>query len=101
MKELKKHIDEEITKLEAWDKSKTLTDWGKGRIFAFKEISEQLKLCEVGVTLPNIYDGSLNSKRIKEIDIIAENWNVDKSTVRRLFCDGADWYKQQIKDSGN
>jgi len=71
-------------------------------------INQRVKLLEkqcdmhiVGVELPNMYEGSLNSKRIKEIDTIADGYLVSKSTVRSIFCEGAEWYKKQIKDNGN
>ena len=46
--------------------------------------------------LPNIYEKEFNSERIKIINTLSDNYNVDKSTVRSLFCDGADWYKQKL-----
>lgn len=39
----------------------------------------------------NIYLGELNVHRIEAIDKTAELYSITKSTVREVFCKGADW----------
>ena len=40
---------------------------------------------------PDIYSGKLNSQRIKRYLNLAELYNIEESTVREIFCKGADW----------
>lgn len=46
--------------------------------------------------LPNIYEGTLNNDRIKIIRTLSDNYNVSIDTIRGLFNDGADFYKQTL-----
>ncbi len=41
--------------------------------------------------LPDIYSGALNEERIYKYRKLAEDYNVQLSTVRDIFCAGADW----------
>jgi len=53
--------------------------------------------CCVGEkSLPNIYEGTLNNDRIKIIRTLSDNYNVSIDTIRGLFNDGADFYKQTL-----
>ena len=41
---------------------------------------------------PDIYQlGELNTKRIARYRKLAENYTIEESTVRDIFCKGADW----------
>ncbi len=40
---------------------------------------------------PNIYAGKLNSQRINRYQNLAELYNIETSTVREIFCKGAEW----------
>tara|TARA_R110000744_G_scaffold195512_2_gene314603 strand:+ start:6077 stop:6556 length:480 start_codon:yes stop_codon:yes gene_type:complete len=46
--------------------------------------------------LPNIYEGDLNNDRIKKIRALADNYNISIDTVRSLFNDGSDFYKNTL-----
>ncbi len=39
----------------------------------------------------NIYIGELSIERMKAIDIVSEKYSITKSSVREIFCKGADW----------
>ena len=60
------------------------------------KVEETINSAQCCTELPNIYEKEFNSERIKIINTLSDNYNVDKSTVRSLFCDGADWYKQKL-----
>ena len=64
--------------------------------FIDKKYTKAINYTHSCTELPNIYEKEFNSERIKIINTLSENYNVDKSTVRSLFCDGADWYKQKL-----
>ena len=46
----------------------------------------------------DIYSGELNEQRIKEYRRLAEAYNITESSVRDIFCRGADWYKSQSQN---
>ena len=64
------YINKRITALEKFDDKKTINDFGKGQLFAFKEIHKQLLLLSVVKSLPN-YNDALNKlgARLFEEDI--------------------------------
>jgi RNA-binding protein YlmH len=88
-----KNREEQLTKIQHDEKD----------LITFEDLREyyddwvKLNLLHSSLTLPNIYEGSLNSKRIKVIKEIKVNWRVEKSTISQLFCEGADWYKKQVE----
>ena len=47
MEELKEYLNYQIEHLEKWDKNKSLSEYGKGKLIAFKDILEQLLLHNV------------------------------------------------------
>lgn len=49
---------------------------------------------DVMPSLPDIYRGKLNAKRIKKYKKLAQLYNIQEGTVRDLFCSGADWFKK-------
>lgn len=51
------------------------------------------------ITLPDHYEGELNRKRIKAYKALHEQYNLEESTVRNIFCKGADWYKEEASKS--
>lgn len=63
-------------------------DYNKGgsnvRISGFKAGAEYKSKID-------IYSGELNTERIKQYKKLAELYNVQESTVRDIFCKGADW----------
>lgn len=56
-----------------------------------------LVLSHVSKSLPDHYAGELNTKRIKAYKVLHEQYNLEKGTVRDIFCKGADWYKEQCQ----
>lgn len=63
---------------------------------AFDAINEAINYKRCSLQLPNIYEGTLNNDRIKIIRTLADNYNVGIDTIRSLFNDGADFYKQTL-----
>lgn len=61
-----------------------------------KALQEKIKLQEK-TALPDIYAGELNLLRIKTYTLLNQQFDVSHSTMREIFCAGADFYKQQIK----
>ena len=49
--------------------------------------------------LPDHYSGELNTVRIKTYTVLSEDYRADVSTVREIFCKGADWYKSLLHDN--
>jgi hypothetical protein len=49
---------------------------------------------DVRHSLPDIYSGKLNAKRIKKYRKLAQLYNIEDGTVRDIFCAGADWFKK-------
>ena len=49
--------------------------------------------------LPDHYSGKLNTVRIKTYTVLSEDYRADVSTVREIFCKGADWYKSLLHDN--
>jgi len=47
MEELKEYLTYQIEHLEKWDKSTTLSEYGKGKLSGFKNILEQLLIQDV------------------------------------------------------
>ncbi len=77
------------------------TNWFKSNIKGFMEASLiiKTKIKTLGYcrqTLPNHYNGELNTRRIAAYRKLARDWTVDESTVRQLFNAGADWYRQEL-----
>jgi hypothetical protein len=56
-----------------------------------------LNLLKPKKILPDHYSGELNYLRIKEYRKICKEYNVSESTVRDIFCKGADWYKSVLE----
>lgn len=46
--------------------------------------------------LPNPYENELNIKRIAAYTKIAEEYNIDKSSVGDIFCSGINWYYNEV-----
>ena len=46
--------------------------------------------------LPNIYEGSLNSERIKQVNNLKELYTINGTTISDIFCRGVNWYKQKL-----
>lgn len=44
MKEIKKYLIDQIENLEKWDENKTLSEYGKGKLSALKDILDQLNI---------------------------------------------------------
>lgn len=38
-----------------------------------------------------LYQGKINSERISEYQKLAELYNIDESTIGRIYCAGAEW----------
>lgn len=51
----------------------------------------------ITMTTIDIYSGDLNTERIKEYRKLAELYNVGESTIRNIFCAGADWALRQAE----
>ena len=51
------------------------------------------------IVLPNIYEGKLNTSRIKEYKELTTLYNIDKGTIAQIFNRGADWYKKIIENN--
>lgn len=47
----------------------------------------------------DIYSGELNEERIKAYKHLAEAYNVSESTIRNIFCLGADWALQKVEEA--
>lgn len=71
-------------------------------IQSYLEIENQSK----AENLPDHYAGKLNTERIKAYLLLYEQYKVEESTVRsgifsstvrEIFCSGADWYKKQCQ----
>lgn len=61
---------------------------------------------KVSVKLPDPYAGQLNIERIAKYqslfkrygdDLSNYSYNELKSIIREVFCEGADWYKQEVE----
>ena len=46
--------------------------------------------------LPNVYEGSLNSERIKQVNNLKELYTINGTTISDIFCRGVNWYKQKL-----
>lgn len=46
--------------------------------------------------LPDIYEGKTNTARIKAYSKLYDEWNLEKSSIRDLFCAGAEWYRDFV-----
>jgi hypothetical protein len=47
MEGIKEYLNYQIQHLEKWDKNKTLSEYGKGKLSGFKDILEQLRIGSV------------------------------------------------------
>jgi len=63
-----------------------------------KEYASQFKQPVQSNVLPQIYEGKLNTERIKRYEKLHEEFNIEEGTVRRIFCEGCDWYKSLMLD---
>jgi len=63
-----------------------------------KDQNKALNKTDVSGSLPDIYSGELNTERIKQYKHLAEGYNVSESTVRDIFCRGAEWYKHILSN---
>ena len=93
-KEFTELANKHLTVLESYQKDENGNS--QFNIFGYKQLYESINVTRCSTQLPNIYEKEFNSERIKIIDTLSDNYKVDKSTVRSLFCDGADWYKQKL-----
>jgi hypothetical protein len=59
---------------------------------------QALRKTDVSGSLPDIYSGELNTERIKQYKHLAKGYNVSESTVRDIFCRGAEWYKHILSN---
>lgn len=58
---------------------------------------QQCNINDVSKSLPDHYAGELNTNRIKAYKMLHEQYNLEEGTVRDIFCNGADWYKEQCQ----
>lgn len=63
-----------------------------------KDQNNALNKADVSGSLPDIYSRELNTERIKHYKHLAEGYNVSESTVRDIFCRGAEWYKHILSN---
>ena len=49
-------------------------------------------------SLPNIYHGKFNSRRINEYIRVGSHYKVGESIVKEIFEAGAIWYKNLVED---
>jgi len=54
------------------------------------QLAAALNKPNVMPSLPDIYSGKLNAKRIKKYKKLAQLYNVEEGTVRDIFCSGAE-----------
>ena len=49
-------------------------------------------------SLPDIYAGELNTKRIKAYMEVKGEFGLNETTISHIFCKGADWYKSLLEN---
>ena len=54
-------------------------------------------LADVVGSLPNPYEGELNTERIAEYRKLKPLYALDGGSIRDLFCSGVNWYKSVIE----
>ena len=50
------------------------------------------------IVFPDPYAGELNTERIAAYQKLKEEYRIEESSIRRIFCKGVDWYKQQLEE---
>lgn len=80
---LEKHLDQRLYEL-----------IHNGYLDSILKAMEEYKNQENNLKLPDIYNGEINAIRIKEYTTLHQEYNSELSTIRDVFCKGADWYKK-------